>query len=139
MRALIDTNVILDVFFERQPFVEAAAALWLANEQGRFDGYISAITAGNVFYIARKIKGREVARNLVEELLMAFQISPLDSSALSLALNLSVEDYEDSVQVACALSSQLDAIITRDVEDFGDMSLPIFSPANFLERLSSIP
>ena len=33
MRALIDTNVILDVLFERPPFVDAAAAIWLANEQ----------------------------------------------------------------------------------------------------------
>jgi predicted nucleic acid-binding protein len=139
MRALIDTNVILDVFFERQPFVEAAAALWLANEQGRFDGYISAIAPVNVFYIARKIKGREVARNLVEELLTAFRICPLDSSVLSLALTLSMEDYEDSVQVACAFASQLDAIITRDTEDFRDISLPLFSPADFIERLSSVP
>jgi predicted nucleic acid-binding protein len=44
MRALLDNDVVLDLFLDREPFTAAAAKLWEANEQGRFAGYISAIT-----------------------------------------------------------------------------------------------
>ena len=138
MRALIDTNVILDVLFERQPFVDAAAAIWLANEQDRFDGYISGITPINVYYIARKIKGYEVARKLAEELLIAFLVCPIDSSVLNFALTLSTKDYEDAVQTASAFLGKLDAIITRNPEDFTDSPLRVFSPTDFLEYLASV-
>lgn len=32
MRILIDTNVILDVFLDREPFVDNAALIWKAHE-----------------------------------------------------------------------------------------------------------
>lgn len=49
MRALLDTNVILDYFLARQPFDTEALAIWRANERGQFAGYISGITAVNFF------------------------------------------------------------------------------------------
>ena len=47
------------------------------------------------------------------------------------------EDYEDAVQYASAVTSQLEAIITRDPKDFFGATLPILSPIEFLKQLSS--
>lgn len=66
MRALLDTNIVLDFLLDRPPFAEAAAAIWDALAQKRFEGYVSAITPVNLFYIARKLKGAEMARASVE-------------------------------------------------------------------------
>ncbi len=44
MRILRDTNVVLDFLLDRPSLGEAAAALWQANEQKQFEGYIAAIT-----------------------------------------------------------------------------------------------
>ncbi len=66
MRVLLDTNVVLDFLLDRPPFAEAAAYLWQANEEGRIEAYVSVITPVNVFYIARKLKGAPVAKQLVE-------------------------------------------------------------------------
>ena len=52
------------------------------------------------------------------------------------ALKLPLADYEDAVQLASALAYQLDAIVTRDPDDFAGASLPIYSPADFLKQLS---
>ena len=65
-RVLLDTNVVLDFLLDRVPFADAAAALWQANDAGDITAYVSAITPVNVFYIARKLKGVETARRLVE-------------------------------------------------------------------------
>ncbi len=110
--------------------------MWQAIQEGQAEGYVSPITPVNVFYIARKMKGAECARRLVVGLLGVCQVCPLDAMALQSALTLPLSDYEDAVQVACALSSQLEAIITRDASDFESAPLPIYSPADFLKQIS---
>lgn len=35
MRVLLDTNVVLDVLLNRQPWVKDASAIWQANDDGR--------------------------------------------------------------------------------------------------------
>ena len=77
-RVLLDTNVVLDFLLDREPFADAAAALWLANDEGPIEAYVSVITPVNVFYIARKLKGAATARHLVESLLAACRVcSPI--------------------------------------------------------------
>jgi predicted nucleic acid-binding protein len=136
MRVLFDTNVILDVLLDRPGFAEPAAALWRANEEGRLEGYISAMTPVNVFYIARKLKGAEIARQIAAELLTAFRLCPLDHATLQAALPLPLRDYEDAVQLASALMCQIDAIVTRDMKDYKDAAFPVFLPVEFLARLA---
>ena len=130
MRVLLDTSVILDFLLDRLPFADAATAVWQANEQGRFEGYISAITPINVFYIARKIKDADVARQMVAGLLAACQVCLIDSLVLQSALALPLHDYEDAVQHASAFVSQMDAIVTRDTRDCR-RNTPRVDPARF--------
>ena len=40
---LLDTDVILDLYLDREPFAEAAATLWGAHEAGHLIAYVSAI------------------------------------------------------------------------------------------------
>jgi predicted nucleic acid-binding protein len=136
MRVLLDTNVILDFLLDRPPFADAATAVWQANEQSRFEGYISAITPINVFYIARRIKGADVARQMVAGLLAACQVCLIDSLVLQSALALPLRDYEDAVQHASAAVSQMEAIVTRDTRDYTGATLPVLTPQDFLDQLN---
>jgi len=135
MRVLFDTDIILDVFLKRTPFVEAAAALWRANEQGQIEGYVSAITPVNLFYVARKLKGVKTARRAVAELVDAFRVCPVERMILQDALALLLSDFEDAVQHAAAVASRLDVIVTRDLADYAGATLPVVSPADFLKQL----
>lgn len=137
MRALLDTDVILDLLLDRPGFADSAAELWVADEQGRMDAYISAITPVNVFYIARKLKGAETARQAVGELLSALRVCALNQADLQTAMSLPMTDFEDAVQVACAMANQIDVIITRNLTDYKNAPLPAFSPPDFLARLAS--
>jgi predicted nucleic acid-binding protein len=135
MRALLDTDVILDFFLERELFVEDVAALLEANQRGGFDAYISASTPINVFYHARKFKGIAVARHVVSILLTSLPVCPIDRAILRAAETLPFSDYEDAVQLASATASGLDAIVTRNHSHYKNATLPIFSPADFLAQL----
>lgn len=136
MRVLFDTNILLDLVLDREPFVEAAAALLELHEQGRIDGYISSITPINVFYLTRKNKGIEIARRAVQELLATLSVCALDRFILEDAHSLAFMDYEDAVQHATAIASNLDAIVTRNLKDYKNATLPVFSPVEFLSQLT---
>jgi predicted nucleic acid-binding protein len=137
MRVLFDTDVVLDLILDREPFVEAAAALFELHEQGRIDAYISSITLVNAFYLTRKNKGIEGARRAVKELLAILSVCALDRLILEDAHRLAFTDYEDAVQHATATASNLDAIVTRNLKDYKNATLPTFLPTEFLNRLTS--
>lgn len=135
MRVLFDTDVVLDLVLAREPFDQAARALFKLHEQGGIDAYIAAITPVNVFYIARKLKGVDAARQAVKLLLASLTVCPLYKSILDEAGKLPFTDYEDAVQHASAIASRLEAIVTRDLNDYKNATLPIFSPREFLDKI----
>jgi predicted nucleic acid-binding protein len=135
-RLLLDTDVILDLYLDREPFVEAAAAIWSAHETGRLTAYVSAITPVNLFYVARKLKGQAVAHQAVLELLTALPVCPIDGIVLQAGVETSFKDFEDAVQHASAAAAGLDGIITRNVSDYQQATLPIFTPADFVNQFA---
>ena len=137
MRVLLDTDVVLDVVLARAPFAKEATVLLDLCERGLFDAYISGITPVNVAYVARKAHAAARLRQVIDRLLRVVRVCPVDHTALVRAVNSPISDYEDAVQHACAAAARLDAIVTRNLGDYGDAALPVFSPADFLKRLAS--
>ena len=135
MKVLIDTNIVLDLLLEREPFVEVAIALFEKIEQGNLEGAIAATTITNIFYIIRKTEGREVALDAINRLLMGLQFCAVDRQTVETALSLGLKDFEDSIQLTCATLNQLDGIVTRDRKDFIGSNLPIYSPTELLNQL----
>ena len=59
MKILFDTNVVLDVMLDREPFSESACQLFSIVEQGEAVGFISATTVTTIHYLASKVLGRK--------------------------------------------------------------------------------
>ncbi len=137
VKALLDSDVVLDLFLFRRPFVHDAISVWGANADGRFEAFVSGITAINLFYIGRKNLGAAAVRQSVTDLLTAVQVCVIDRAILRAAETLPFSDYEDAVQHASATASGLDAIVTRNLTDYAGATLPVFSPAAFLAHLSA--
>ncbi len=135
MNALLDTDVVLDILLQRQPFVTDAAAIWLAHENGDFRAFISGITPVNVFYILRKATSIVTAQHAVRTLLDTVSICVIDAAVLQAACRSPIIDFEDAVQHESAVAGRLDAIVTRDLQHYRDASLPVYSPADFLRQL----
>lgn len=130
MRALLDTDMVIDLLAEREPFIHEAAEIFDLNEQGIFEAYICGITPVNVFYIARKGKSSSDLKSAIGQLLGEVHACPVDSAVLQQALVSPITDYEDAVQHACAAAG-LDAIITRNLADYKHATLPVYSPTAF--------
>ena len=128
MRVLIDTNIILDFLQERKPFVEDAVNLFEKIDAGEIEGFISATTITNIYYIIRKAAGIEVAENAISQILNDLQICKVDRTILEQAVALKFRDFEDAVQYACAMAYGVDAIATRDIADFVTGDIPVKLP-----------
>ncbi|MBC8230817.1 PIN domain-containing protein [bacterium] len=137
MRVLIDTNIILDVLFDRQPFVEDAVKLWQLVEAERVIGYLTATTLTNIFYIARKQLGTERTREVIADLLAVFEICPVGREILSDALSLPFVDYEDAVQEAVAQQADVDAIITRNLADYTHSTFRVMTAGDIIRELET--
>lgn len=135
IRALLDSDVILDYVLNRQPFHGGAEKVFEALASIQFVGYVSAIALLNVHYFAEKEVNRAFALAEVEQLLQVLEVAPINESSFHTAFTLGFDDYEDAVQCASAIAEGLDAIVTRDLDDYQNSPIPVYSPADFLNLI----
>jgi predicted nucleic acid-binding protein len=136
VRVLIDTNIILDFLLQRDPFSQDADQLFQAIDTAKVVGYITATTLTDIFYIARRQTGSiEQARQAVSEILTVMMICPVNRSILEAAFTSGLTDFEDAIQIFCAVDQGLDAIVTRDNQGFLNSSIPVLSIQDLLQRL----
>ena len=129
MRLFFDTNVLLDGLLLREPFADDAAHLFALVTTGAHTGILSATTATDIFYIARKQVGSEPARSLLRDLLRLFEVAPVDGPVLFAALDLpGFPDVEDAVQPEAARLAGADATVTRNTADFDGCAVEVINP-----------
>ena len=132
---MFDTNVIIDVLTNREPFVEASQTVWQMHDEGEIDGYISAVSLTNLFYIVRKLSNQADAWTGVNTCLQAFTICEVNQAILKYAVMLSGKDLEDNVQMASASAYQLDFIVTRGERGFVGSSVPALTPQELIRQI----
>jgi predicted nucleic acid-binding protein len=136
---LLDTNIIVDVALERQPHFEASQQVLLLVEQGQIEGYISASTFGDLYYIIRRSRGREWTTDFIDWLVTYCQIATVNEAVIRMALTSNFRDFEDAIQYSTAVVNQLDAIVTRNPQDFPVTTPRIMIPNQLIQELTNSP
>ena len=138
MNILFDTNVILDVLFDREPFSEPASQLLSLVERGEIFGIICATTVTTIHYLSSKALGKKKSRNQIKNLITLFEIAPVNRTVIEESLQSSFSDFEDSVIYHAAFHAGAEAIVTRDPKGFKKSDLPVFNPIELLKVLQII-
>lgn len=128
MRVLIDTNVILDVWLAREPFLQDSARILSAAEKSQITGIICPTTITTLHYLVKKEKGDSKARNLLQDLLRICEVGSLRKPEIEAALQSRMRDFEDAVIESVALESRADVIATRNLSDFRYSGVPAKEP-----------
>lgn len=137
MKALIDTCVIVDVLQKREPFYKAAMDIVLAISNRRCLGVLTAKSVTDIYYILRRsIHNEEEVRKLLRVLFTLFDVEDTFSTDCQLALGSPMKDYEDAIMVQTAVRIGADCIVTRNLKDYRLTALPVYSPEEFLEKLT---
>ncbi len=135
MRILVDTDVLLDVAFDRPPHFDAAAALLDHLEQHPGTGFVAWHTVSNFYYLVVPRYGREETRELILDLSRFVEVAVTDTESLRLAGRLQMRDFEDAMQVAAAQACAADVIATRNTRDFRVSPVAARTPKQVLQRL----
>ena len=137
MRILFDTNVVLDVLLDREPFSSTSAKLFSKVESGEISGYVCATTITTIHYLARKVIGDDSAMEEINKLLKLFEVAPVNRAVLDTAVSSGFKDFEDAVVHESALYKEAQGIVTRDLNGFKKSKIPIYSPAELSIMLES--
>lgn len=136
---LLDTSVLLDLFLNRLPWAADMAVIWDAHHQGEIKALVAAFTVPTIFYIVRRQAGLTTAQTVVQDCLSTLDIAPIDQTTLLAAQALSGPDFEDDLQIACAVQAGVDAIVTRDPHGFAASPIPLLRPADLVTLLAAPP
>ena len=118
MRVLLDTNVILDVWLAREPFLRDSARILSGAEKGEISGVICPTTVTTLHFLVKKEKGDAKARILINGLIKICEVGELSRTEIQVAIESRIRDFEDAVIEAVAINSGVDVIATRNVPDF---------------------
>ena len=139
MKVLIDTNVIVDVALEREPFYAESDRILTLAEEAQIQGYVSASTFSDLYYIIRRDKGRDWTLEFLRQLATFCQVATVDNSVISIALTCNFKDFEDAIQYSTAVINLIDAIVTRNPRDFPVTTPRIVTPNQLIEELTDSP
>ena len=137
MSVLFDTNVVLDLLLDREPFATTAAQLLTQVEQGALAGYLCATTLTTIAYLTGKARGADQARQELAKLLAFFEVAPVNRAVLEAALTSRVTDFEDAVVHEAAVHVGAQGIVTRNPQDFKRAKLRVYSPEELQGMLRS--
>lgn len=132
MRVLIDTNVILDVWLAREPFLRDSAQLLSAAETGAITAIICPTTITTLHYLVKRTRGDAKARSLIDSLFQICEVGALQKQDIAVALESKMKDFEDAVIEAVALESDADLIATRNLADFKRSRVPAREPQKII-------
>jgi len=136
MTVLIDTNVALDVLLNNAGLVASSEAVFNLAEHKQITGYISASAVTDIFYISQKKLGKKAAKEAIKHMLHIYYPATVTDEDIYKALDLTWDDFEDSVQFTVGEGLSADYIVTRNTQDFSSSNIPAVTPEQFLQIIA---
>lgn len=133
MNALIDTCIIIDALQGRENFAENAQQIFLLAANRNISGYITAKSVTDIYYIMHRFfHNDKITRNTLNKLLIIFGLMNTSGEDCWQALLSKISDFEDAVMVETAKRSKADCIVTRNIKDYANADITIYTPEEFI-------
>lgn len=136
-KLFIDTNLMLDLLGEREPFYNSTAKIATIADKGKVELIVSALSYSTVFYLLSKFEDNEVVKEKLRKFRVISETSDLTDRVIDKGLSSRFSDFEDALQFFCALRMDCNILITRNVKDFKESAIPIMTPDEYLNSLKN--
>ena len=135
-KVLIDTDEILDFFFDRKPFSNEASQILSLCERKKIEGFVTPVMVSNVYYILRKTDKHEKVIQHLKMLMNIIDIAIINKKIILDALHSGFKDFEDALQNFSAQEeNDIRIIITRNIKDYKTSSLAVMTPELYLKTI----
>ena len=134
-RLFFDTNVVLDLLGEREPFYDSAAKITTLADKGEIELIVSALTYSTVYYLLSRFEDKELVKEKIRKFKVVAGTSDLTDKIVDKGLSSKFSDFEDSLQYYCAIKMDCNILVTRNGKDFKESEIPVLSPDEYLNSL----
>ena len=132
MRLFLDTNVLLDGYFQRSG-AAASNAVIMRCDRSRDSGWIAWHSLSNAYYLVRgHSRSTSTALQYINDLLVWAEVPQTGRGDALWAVQSGLSDFEDALQLAAAACCGADVLITRNTTDFKASPIPVMTPEEFL-------
>lgn len=135
MRILLDTNIILDIALRREPHFTFSVQAFKAIDNKIVFGFVTATTITDIYYIAKREKGHQIALDFISNLIEIIDIIGIDRNIIIKSLVSQISDFEDAIQSISSLLNNIDYIITRNQKDFSKSDIKALTPVEFVNLI----
>ena len=123
MKVLLDTNVIVDVLQQREPWRQDGESIFLAAATNQITACVTAKQLADIHYMTRKLlKGQphadSLAKQVVGKLMTFIELEDTCAADCQTAMGINNNDFEDAMLIACAARESMDYIVTRNTAHF---------------------
>ena len=134
-KILLDTDVLLDFFFDRKPFSDHSAQVLNLCEKKIIEGYTTPVIIAGTYYMLRKESKHETVINQTEPTIEYNQYNvEMNRKVVIKALNSDFKDFEDALQNFSAVEyKNIKIILTRNIKDFKKSKLAILTPETYMK------
>ena len=132
-RIFIDTNILLDLLLERQPWVNQASVLFSMADRKDIKLLCCSLSFSTAIYLMERLKYER--KEIITKLAIVkslCSVTTVDESVIDRVLQSDFLDLEDSLQYYSALSAKADVIVTRNKTDYVLSNIPVLTPSEFL-------
>jgi predicted nucleic acid-binding protein len=136
-KLFLDTNIVVDLLGEREPFYESVAKIATLADKGKIQLFVSALTYSTVFYLLSRFEDKEIVKEKIRKFKVIVETSDLTNKIIDKGLSSKFKDFEDSLQYYCALETDCKLFITRNGKDFKESELPVMTPNEYLSSLKN--
>ncbi|MBV6640141.1 MAG: PIN domain-containing protein [Cyclobacteriaceae bacterium] len=138
-KILIDTDVILDFFFDRNPFAEYASQVFSLCENNLIKGYTTPVIYSNVYYLLRQTASHEKVIDHLKQLSTITDILSMDKEVVINSLNSGFKDFEEGLQnFATVKYGKINVILTRNFKDFKKSEIGIMTPEFYIKSTTNL-
>jgi len=132
IKIFIDSDILLDVAFDRKPFSMSATTVLSLCENGKIKGYTSTLILANCYYIIAHHINKSTAIGAVSKFRELLTVLDFTNKDLGEALQSGFGDIEDAIQHFISVNNSIPTIITRNTSDFKKASVSVLKPDQFL-------
>jgi predicted nucleic acid-binding protein len=134
-KIFVDTNIIIDLIADRQPFSRYTIEIFSAAEQKTIKLYTTSHTIATAYYLLKMYVGEKKLRQILNSLLDYITIIPIDIEVLKKSLKSKHKDFEDAIQIYSAYKiEKMDCVVTRNIKDFSLCDIPVFTPQELVDQ-----
>jgi predicted nucleic acid-binding protein len=132
-KVFVDSDILLDLFFDRKPYSQFAIKLFDINLQKNFSLYTSTLITANLYYIISKQRNKSFANECLSILLRHIQVLPMEVDAVKYGLSNIFDDFEDAIQYHIAKKNHCTKILSRNINDYKQSSIPVTTAESFFK------